>query len=187
MISVQIDSVTGSEIVSLTEAKNYARIETSDDDDIVTSMIISAREKCEAITNRDIVSKTRSVFISHLNVSGEYGTLYSRRTKYTIPYAPIASIQSVETQASDGSLSDISYNSYGLDDKYIELSSASNKNIKIAYTTAGLSNDDIKLAIKQLVATYYDNRSDFETGISISEVPTNVKNILSPYIFYNEL
>ena len=177
MISVQIDSIVGSEIVTLTEAKNYTRVDVSTDDDIITSMIKSAREKCEAIINRDIVSKTRSVFMSNLNSSGEY----------ILPYAPITSIQSVETQASDGTLTTISYESYGLDDKYIELSASSNKNIKIAYTTTGMTNDDLKLAIKQLVATYYDNRSDFETGISINEIPSNVKSILSPYIFYNEL
>ena len=187
MISVQIDSITGSEVVTLVEAKNYARIDISTDDDIITSMIKSAREKCEAIINRDIVAKTRSVFMSNMSSSGEYDELYARRTKYTIPYAPIASIESVETQASDGSLSAISYDSYGLDDKYIELSASSNKNIKIAYTTSGMTNDDLKLAIKQLVATYYDNRSDFVTGISINEIPSNVKSILSPYIFYNEL
>tara|TARA_R110000744_G_scaffold3191_9_gene12476 strand:+ start:1832 stop:2395 length:564 start_codon:yes stop_codon:yes gene_type:complete len=187
MISVQIDSIVGSEIVTLTEAKDYARVDVSTDDDLITSMIKSAREKCEAIINRDIVSKTRSVFMSNMSSSGEYDELYARRTKYTIPYAPITSIQSVETQASDGSLSAISYDSYGLDDKYIELSASSNKNIKIAYTTSGMTNDDLKLAIKQLVATYYDNRSDFVTGISVNEIPSNVKSILSPYIFYNEL
>ncbi len=59
MISVQIDSTTGSEIVSSSELKDYARIETSDDDTIVSSLIVSAREKCEAFINRDIVAKTK--------------------------------------------------------------------------------------------------------------------------------
>jgi len=31
------------------------------------------------------------------------------------------------------------------------------------------------------VATYYDNRSDFVIGVTINEVPTNVRNILDSY------
>ena len=186
MISVQIDSTTGSEVVSTTELKNYARVETSDDDTIIANMVIAAREKCEAIINRDIVAKTRSLFISNLNHSGEYGDLYRRRTKIVLPYAPITSITSVQTQSSDGTLTSISYDAYGLEDKYIEVSSSYQKNIKVVYTTTGLSYDDIKLAIKQLATTYYDNRQDFKSG-SITGIPTNVQNILSPYIYYNEL
>jgi uncharacterized phiE125 gp8 family phage protein len=186
MISVQIDSTTGSEIVASSELKSYARIETSDDDTIIANMIIAAREKCEAIINRDIVAKTRSLFISNLEPSGEYGNLYRRRTKIVLPYAPINSITSVQTQASDGTLSSISYDAYGLEDKYIELSSAYSKNIKIVYTTSGLSFDDLKLAIKQLATTYYDNRQDFKIQ-NTTNIPTDIKSILSPYIYYNAL
>lgn len=187
MISVQIDSTTGSEIVSSSELKDYARIETSDDDAIVSSLIVSAREKCEAFMNRDIVAKTRSLFISNVDPSGEYGDLYRRRVKIVLPYAPIATITSVQTQASDGTLSNINYDAYGLEDKYVEVSSAYQENIKIVYTTSGLSYDDIKLAIKQLATTYYDNRADYVKGTIVADLPTNVKSILSKYIYYNEL
>lgn len=187
MISVQIDSVTGSEIVSSSELKDYARIETSDDDTIVANMIVSAREKCEAIINRDIVAKTRSLFISNVDPSGEYGDLYRRRVKIVLPYAPISSITSVQTQKSDGTLSNIGYDAFGLEDKYIEVSSAYQRNIKVVYTTSGLSYDDLKLAIKQLATTYYDNRADYVKGTIVADLTSNVKSILSPYIFYNEL
>ena len=187
MISVQIDSTTGSEIVSSSELKSYARIETSDDDTIVANMIVSARQKCEAIINRDIVAKTRSLFISNLNTSGEYGNLYKRRSKIVLPYAPISAITSVQTQASDGSLSSINYESFGLEDRYVEISSAIHKNIKIVYTTAGLGYDDLKNAIKMLASTYYDNRENFVKGKTVNEIPNDVQSILSPYIYYNEL
>ena len=167
MISVQIDSTTGSEIVSSSELKDYARIETSDDD--------------------TIVAKTRSLFISNVNTSGEYGNLYKRRSKIVLPYAPINAITSVQTQASDGSLTDINYESFGLEDKYIEISSAVHKNIKIVYTTAGLGYDDLKNAIKMLASTYYDNRENFVKGKTVNKIPNDVQSILSPYIYYNEL
>lgn len=187
MISVQIDSTTGSEIVSSSELKDFARIETSDDDTIVANLIFAARQKCEAIINRDIVAKTRSLFISNIQTSGEYGNLYARRSKIVLPYAPINSITSVQTQASDGSLSSISYEAFGLEDKYIEVSSAVHKNIKIVYTTSGLSYDDLKNAIKMLATTYYDNRENFVKGKTVNEIPNDVQSILQPYIYYNEL
>ena len=82
MISIQIDSTTGSEVVSTAELKSYARIETSDDDTIIANMIIAAREKCEAIINRDIVAKTRSLFISNLIFSFKLSELrLNRKTK----------------------------------------------------------------------------------------------------------
>jgi len=186
MISVQIDSVTGSEIVPTSEFKSYARIETSDDDTVIAEMIKAARKKCEAFINRDIVAKTRSLFISNLKPSGEYGDLYRKKTKIVLPFAPITAITSVQTQASDGTLTSITYDSYGLEDKYLEVASSYNKNIKIVYTTTGLSNDDLKIAIKQLAATYYDNRSDFVQG-NINTIPTNAQSMLDPYVYFNEV
>lgn len=186
MYSVQIDSTTGSEVVSTSELKDYARVETSDDDTIIADMITAARLKCEAIINRDIVAKTRSLFISSLTPSGEYGDLYRKKAKIVLPYAPVDTITSVQTQASDGTLTSITYDSYGLEDKYLEVASSYNKNIKIVYTTTGLSNDDLKIAIKQLAATYYDNRSDFVQG-NINTIPTNAQSMLDPYVYFNEV
>ena len=187
MYSVQIDSTTGSEVVSTSEFKDYARVETSDDDTIIADMITAARLKCEAIINRDIVAKTRSLFISSLTPSGEYGDLYRKKAKIVLPYAPVDTITSVQTQASDGTLTAISYDSYGLEDKYITVGSSYNKNIKVVYTTAGLSFDNLTLAIKQLATTYYDNRADYVKGTIVAKLPSNVESILEPYIYYNEL
>ena len=103
-----------------------------------------------------------------------------------MPFAPITAITSVQTQASDGTLTSITYDSYGLEDKYLEVSSSYNKNIKIVYTTTGLSNDDLKIAIKQLAATYYDNRSDFVQG-NINTIPTHTQSMLDPYVYFNEV
>ena len=187
MISCQIDSVTGSEIVTSSEFKDFARIDTSDDDTIVADIIKAARMKCEAIINRDIVAKTRTLFISNIDPSGEYGELYRKRMKVVLPFAPIASITSVQSQDSNGDLNTVTYESYGFNDKYLEISSSNQKNFKVVYTTSGMDYEDLALAIKQLGASYYDNRSDFIKGTIVAKVPTNVQTILSPYIYYNEV
>jgi len=187
MISVQIDSTTGSEIVSTADIKSYARVETSSDDTIIGIMQTAARTACEDYMNRDIVAKTRTLFISNVDPSGEYGNLYRRRVKIVLPYAPINAITSVQSQDSNGNLSNINYDSFGMEDKYIEVTSSHSKNIKIVYTTTGLSYDNLKLAIKQLATTYYDNRSDFVTGTIVASIPTNVQSMLDPYVYFNEV
>ena len=112
--------------------------------------------------------------------------MYRRRTKIVLPYAPINNITSVQEKNKDGSLTDISFESNGIKDKLIEITSSPAKNIKIVYTTTGMDEPNLELAIKQLGTTYYDNRSDFVVGKNIN-IPTNVNTILSPYIYYNEL
>ena len=66
------------------------------------------------------------------------------------------------------------------------LSISINEDIKIVYTTSGLSDEALKLAILQLSATYYDNRSDF-TNKSVNEIPTNVQSILDPFKYISDI
>jgi hypothetical protein len=85
MVTIQINSTTGSELVSTSELKDYADY-----------------------MNRDIVAKTRSYFRSNIpESSGDYFGLYKDRYKIVIPYAPIDTITSVQKQNSDGSFSNV--------------------------------------------------------------------------------
>ena len=187
MVSVQIDSTTGSELVSTSEIKSYARIETSSDDTLIGILNTSARSSCEDYINRDIVAKTRTYFRSHVpEKGGNYDGQYADRYKILLPYAPINAITSVQTQESDGSLKTASFDSYGMDDKYIILTGLPNEDIKIVYTTSGMSDSALKLAIMQLATTYYDNRTDFVAG-NISEIPTGVKKILDPFKYISDI
>ena len=53
--------------------------------------------------------------------------------------------------------------------------------IKIRYVTAGLDNSLLKQAIKQLAATYYENRNDFVEGKTHNLVPSDTRDILNSY------
>jgi len=188
MTSVQIDSTDGSEIVAVSEIKTYARIETSADDSIVTILQSASRTACEDYLNRDIVAKTRTYFRSEIPLSsGDYSGLYQDNYKIVLPFAPIASITSVETEKSDSTFTSVSYEKYGEDDKYILLKGSNHTNIKIVYVTAGMSNSALKLAILQLAATYYDNRSDFISGKSADVIPTSIQTILDPYKYISDI
>jgi uncharacterized phiE125 gp8 family phage protein len=187
MISVQIDSTTGNEIVSTTDIKSYARIETSSDDTIIGIMRTAARTSCEDYMNRDIVAKTRTYFRSDIpNGSGHYDGLYDERYKILLPFAPIASVTSVKTEKSDGTFADLSYEKYGADDKYIVLKGYEASNVKIEYVTTGMEDNSLKLAIMQLASTFYDNRTEF-VSTSVNKIPTSIKKILDPYKYISDL
>jgi uncharacterized phiE125 gp8 family phage protein len=163
MRQIKINSVTGSEIVTTQDVKDYVRIDTSADDAIIGRMIEQARIWCENYISRDIVAKTRTYYVDRTN------------GVFDIPFAPVNSITSVTVQGEAAE-----YTVLGLDNETIELDGGSAEQVKVSYSTTGLSDGLLKQAILQLVSTYYDNRADYVSG-SINEIPSNVKSILSSY------
>lgn len=67
MPSIKINSTIGNEIVTLAEAKAFIRIDTTDDDTIITTIIEQARLVCENYISADIVSKNRTYYLESAN------------------------------------------------------------------------------------------------------------------------
>ena len=164
MRQIKVNSVLGNEIITLADVKNYVRIDSDDDNAIITNMIAQARLWCENYISRDIVPKNRTYYME--STSG----------LFDLPFAPVATIESVTVEGEAAT-----YTEYGLDDLSIELDGGPSINVKVTYTTAGLSDGLVKQALLQMVSNYYDNRADFEIGKAVNEIPTNVKSILSGY------
>ena len=169
MRQIKINSTLGNEIVSVTDVKNYVRIDTSADDALISNMITQARIWCENYISRDIVAKNRTYYID-VTANG----------LFDLPFGPIASISELTID----NIATTDYEVLGLDNETIELDQGSAERVKITYVTDGLNDALIQQAIVQLVSTYYDNRADFIGGSAnnaVSEIPTNVRNILSTY------
>lgn len=164
MRQIKVNSVLGNEIITLADVKNYVRIDSDDDNAIITNMIAQARLWCENYISRDIVPKNRTYYMD--STSG----------LFDLPFAPVATIESLTVEGEAAT-----YTEYGLDDLSIELDGGPSLNVKVTYTTAGLSDGLVKQALLQMVSNYYDNRADFEIGKAVNEIPTNVKSILSGY------
>jgi len=160
----KVNSVTGSEIITLTEAKDYIRVDTTDDDTLITSIIKQARIYAENYMSRDIVAKNRSLYLPYVE------------KRFLLPFSPIASISSVTVEG----IATTAYETFGLLDDIISLNSRPSKDVEVTYITEGMSDELLKGAVLQLVSTFYDNRSDFVTG-NISEIPTTTKQILTSY------
>lgn len=167
MPQIKINSTTGSEIISVADCKNFIRIDTIADDALLGVMITAARINAENYLSRDIVAKTRTYFLEKS----------PNDLLIDVPFGPIASIQSVTGTINNTSLE---YSIYGLDDKIIELVGIYD-NVKINYTTSGMSDGLLKQALLMMVSTYYDNRTDFVTGTIVQDVPSASKQILNGY------
>lgn len=165
MRQIKINSTLGNEILSVQEVKDYVRIDTSADDALISGMISQARIWCENYISRDIVSKNRTYYLDTTPTG-----------LFDVPFGPISSIEEITI---DGTAT-TAYEILGLDNETIELDQGSAERVKITYITAGLNDSLLKQAMLQLISTYYDNRAEFVEG-SVSEVPTNVRVILSSY------
>jgi len=163
MHDIKINSVTGSEIVTTQNVKDFVRIDTSADDTIIDRMITTARIWCENYIGKDIVAKNRTFYLQEVD------------DRFTLPFAPVASISSVTSEGTA-----VNYDTYGLDDTVIEIGTLPADEVKVTYITTGLTDDIIKDAILHLVATMYDYRADFIEG-NVNEVPVKTKTLLQSF------
>lgn len=164
MRQIKINSTTGSEIVSSTDLKLFAKIDTAADDAIIGRQITQARIWCENYISRDIVAKNRSYYLDETNGI------------FDLPFGPVASISSIHA---DGVA--LTHTNIGLDKETIELDNGYAKKVTVVYITNGLDDSLLQQAILQLATTYYENRVDWVTGTITSEVPTDVRDILNSY------
>ena len=164
MRQIKINSTTGAEIVTTSDFKNYAKIDTDADDILIGNILVQSRLWCENFISRDIVAKNRTYWMDETN-----GT-------FDLPFAPVASITSITVNGQ----ATTDYEIIGLDNETIELDGGLSEKVKVVYTTTGMDDELLQQAIMQFATTLYENRVDYiEKGVS--EIPTNVKQILASY------
>lgn len=167
MRQIKINSTLGNEILTAKNVKDFVRIDTSADDNIISAMITQARIWSENYISRDIVSKNRTYYLPQTN------------GLFDLPFGPVSSIEEITVNGT----ATTDFEILGLDNETIELDGGSADHVKITYITSGLNDSLIKQALLQLISTYYDNRADFNSEGSKEsfEIPTSSKNILNSY------
>lgn len=161
MRQIKINDVIGTPIISRTDAKNYIRIDTTADDTLIDWMIEAAHTAAENYMSRDIISKERTYYLD-----------YSETGFIDVPFGPVASVDAVTVKDTA-----VSFSVYGLGDPMVEIEPLGT-NIKIDFTTEGMSDGLLKQALLMMVSTYYDNRTDFVTGMTVNEVPSASAKLL---------
>jgi uncharacterized phiE125 gp8 family phage protein len=191
-MNLKIITAPVTEPVSLTEAKSHLRITHTNDDTLIISLIKVARQQAESITLRSLASAVYDLSIDDFPTE-----------EIVLPMPPVESITSIKYKDSDGveatwdSDEWIFYNSepavilpaYG--EAYPTFTpypiGAVTIRFTAGYKTSGDDADliipeELKQAIKLLVANYYEYREDLLTRGHIPKtVPFGVNALLSPY------
>lgn len=92
-MSLTIVTPPAEEPVSLTEAKNHLRIDLTDDDSLISALIVAAREHAEAITRRAFITQTLKLSLDAFPANN--GPIY-------VPMPPLQSVNSLKYFDTDG-------------------------------------------------------------------------------------
>jgi len=182
-MKLKLKTAPSTEPVSLSEVKNYLKIDTSDDDDLISDIIKAARQLCEGYTRRAFITQTWNMIFDAVG------------SEVRLPRPPIQSVEKISVIDEDGNSSEVSSDIY-----VVETAENSKGRIRlkpgcswpshrgfgsfIVEYKAGYGDsasdvpEGIKQGILQLIAALYENR-----GV-VEEIPEVVKVVLEPYVIY---
>lgn len=160
---------SGSEPLSLTDAKTFLRVQHTADDDVITAMIKAARLSGEKLTGQSFIARTwRASFPASCGTGNE------------IMQSPVTSITSVKEWDPDTqayvAVSDTVFTPSNFGFGWVEypavIPKPTDKNFGVQVEFAGGYStlpDDLLSALKMHVAFLYENRGDVEAidGVKI--------------------
>jgi uncharacterized phiE125 gp8 family phage protein len=170
------------EVWTLSEVKNYLKVDTSADDTLITTLLQSAREVAERYLNQALITQTITEKLDRLNKPIIY-----------LSVSPVISVTSFQYADSQNTTQTYNSSNYIVDnfEKPARLSLAYGKtwptlygninDVTIVYTAgygAAASNVpmQIRQAILMMVADAYDNREDY-----VKKLPTASEYLLDQY------
>jgi uncharacterized phiE125 gp8 family phage protein len=167
------------EPVTLTEIKEYLRVDGNDFDNVLNSLIIAAREYCEVFQNRSFVTQTWEMILDGFP-----------KMPLELPRPPLQSVVSITYKDKDGIESTIDPADY-IVDQYSEpgrVMFASGKSwpavdlqpingVKIRFTSGYGDSGSVPEAVKQAIKIYVAHRYE---NPDADEVPTVVQILLWP-------
>jgi uncharacterized phiE125 gp8 family phage protein len=192
MIDWRVVTEPAEEPVTLAEAKAHCRVLHSAEDDLLTALIVAARQYVEQFTWRALVTQVRELTLDSWPYAWRDGADTVR-----LPGGRVAAVGSVTYTASDGSEVVLGSGSYvaaltrepalvypawGVTWPTLRDSRGA---VRVRYTAGYGAAEDVPQAIKQamllLVGHWYANRESVAVGTIATELPQAVSALLSPY------
>lgn len=185
-MSLSLITAPASEPVSPEEIKAYLRVTTPDDDNLISSLMVTARHALEARAG-----------IAFLHQDWVYTQEISQYAEICLPLSPVSAINLIQIKNTNDAYIDIS-----LDEFEIELGltatlsptdpfqllhyldASSTKSIKIGFTAGFSSKDqipaDLRHSLFLLTAHFYENRESASEE-RVFSIPRTVDALLAPY------
>lgn len=163
VLDIEFNEVNVIEPVTLSEAKDFCKVDIDTDDAIITSLITAARLYCEAYTGVGFIVHNAVATLNNSN-----GDIY-------IPYGPLLAINQVTDAEGNILILDSTYKLSGQSFKRLEYPKYTN--ITIDYTTGyDVLPQTLRTALLNQIYWLYDNRSQ-----SMDEISPIAKSLLNPF------
>ena len=190
---IQVKTVTDvtTELISKAQAKLWLKIESgdTDDDDIITALIIAARIAAEQYCNRSFCTKTLELWTDEV-----VGSSYELELLYP-PHQSITSVYTLDVEEAETELTlNKDYYKKGLTEFILQINNPIFNNvfgqlaaqIKVKYVAGYLQTGafqcpvEVVSCMKTIIANNYEFREDFQET-SIALIPQDVKMRLNPF------
>lgn len=169
---------TGTSVVSLSEAKEFLRVDSSDEDTTITALLDAAVAWVEDYCNRSFTRATSAVF--HVE----------RWRNAALAYGPVTTITHVKYDDTAGAEQTLSTGKYYIgaatDGSMMiyfhdtpDLETYNAHPVRVTAAVGDIASANVKHAVKMLVAHWYENRRAVVTGTTPVQVPIAVESLLS--------
>ncbi|MBS0241934.1 MAG: phage head-tail connector protein [Proteobacteria bacterium] len=187
-MSLVMTSGPALEPVSLIEAKAHLRIDSSAEDALIQSLIVTSRLHIEAALGLALIAQSWSLLLDRWPKNG----------RLQLPVRPVLTVSQVRVWTEQGDPEILSPSLFildgqGLPPRLVPLSGSfpaeTNRTvngIEVAFTAGfGATPEDVPATIRHalllLVAHWYENREPIEIGAGLNAIPAMVSDLLAPY------
>lgn len=194
---MQVITAPTEEPISLSQAKAHLRLDGSDEDDLVNSLIRMARDLAERHLRRALCTQTMRLYLDQFPAASPTVQVNVRTSAISLPRAPVQSISHVKYIDADGVLQTIDPSDYQLDEisepcvvvpAYGESWPAPRQVINAVqvqfvagYGGASAVPEPIRRGMLLTIANLFENRQDVITGTIAAALPMSASTLLAPY------
>jgi uncharacterized phiE125 gp8 family phage protein len=183
-----------SEPLSLAEAKLHLRVDSTDEDSLIESLIVAAREYVENRTDRQLVTATYVLNLRTFPVCLERNEQWY---EIHLPKPPLQSVTSVTYVDLAGNTQTLSTGDYVVDNSQVigrilpsylqfwpvarDFPNSVTVTYVAGYGTAENIPEGIRAAMKLIIGHLYANREAVNVGNIVNELPMAVDALLGSY------
>jgi uncharacterized phiE125 gp8 family phage protein len=189
-MTLQILTPPGVEPIALDHAKTFLRVSHADEDELITNLIVSARERVEAETGRALITRTCRETLDDWAIEGRF----SPPCVLKLPAPPLQSVTAITLFAADGSGAAWDAGEYLVDTESdpgrIAVAGRSAfprpgrklAGIQIDFAAGyGDTPDDVPAALKEAILRLVGEAYHDRDGPAARPLPASIAALLSPY------
>jgi uncharacterized phiE125 gp8 family phage protein len=183
-MGLALATAPASEPLTLAEAKAHLRVDATDENDLITALIVAAREYCEGYLHRKLITQAWD------------WTLCDFPACFQFPFLPVSAVTSIKYYDTANALQTLSSSYYQVDlnttparihlaygyawPSTYERSDAVVVRFAVGYANAAAVPQSIKQAMYLLIGHWFRSREAANVGASVTEIPMGGQALLFP-------